>query len=102
MNTDVDDPIRVRCNPRISNSGATALPNDAGPNQFADLHQNDTASSGAAQVHTSIPVTGSILVPAGTYNVGIVCVALPFGGGNDGTANRFQAAVNVIAVPASS
>src|SRR3954452_17249620 len=99
VNTSATEPVRARCTPRVSDAGATALPNDAGPNSFADIHQNDVDSSAGPQLHTNLPVTGTALVPAGTYNVGIVCVGVGIG---TGTINRFGAALNVFAVPASS
>ena len=45
-----------------------------------------------------MPVTGTALVQAGTYNAGIHCAQI----GAGGTFQRFNAAVNVFAVPASS
>ena len=99
-NSSVTEPIRVRCTPMVSASGAATLTAAAGPNHFTDLHEADLDSTGSGEtLHTTLGVTGSVLVAAGIYNVGIVCTAIAIG---TGTAGRFTAAVNVIAVPASS
>ena len=99
-NVSATEPVRARCEALISQPGSNTLTEDASVFFFADLHQADTDTTGsAAQAHSSIGVTGSALVPAGTYNVGIKCNQIGIGGG---TLNRFNAAMNVFAVPASS
>lgn len=95
------EPIRARCSPNVSAAGATTLPTPVGPNTFMDMHQADTDSTGVTtQLHQPIAVTGSALLAAGTYNIGVVCVQI--GGSGGGTVNRFDSALNVIAVPATS
>jgi hypothetical protein len=99
-NTDPDDPIRGRCEALISQPASNALTDDAGSGFFTDFHEASTEQTGAAnQSHQAMPVTGTVLVPAGTYNVGIHCTQV---GGPAGSLNRFNAALNVFAVPASS
>jgi hypothetical protein len=98
-NTSTIEPVRVRCTPLVSAPGAMTLTAFGGPPHFADLHQADLDSTGSPNLHTTVGVAGSALVAAGTYNVGIVCTTVAIGAG---TAGHFTAAVNVIAVPASS
>jgi hypothetical protein len=98
-NTSTTEPSRASCTARTSGDGATTLLFDAGPSVIADLHQADGDTTGDGIHYVSLSVTGSQLLDAGTYNIGIGCSKTNAG---SGTLLRFSAAMNVVAVPASS
>jgi hypothetical protein len=79
---------RVRCNLFISdgtgpNNGLTAF----SPNSFGD-------TPAVSNEHRSIPVTGFVTKPAGTYNIAIQCANVT------NAVVAYSAAFNYIAVPA--
>jgi hypothetical protein len=95
FNNSTTEPSRPSCTPRLTGPGEDNLVFDAGPGVSEDLHQADADSSAAnGIVAATLPVTGSVLVTAGTYDVGIVCTKA-----GNGTAVVASAAVDVIAVP---
>ena len=99
INNSTTEPSRARCTVETSDAGATGLLFNAGPSSVADLHQADAESSGDGVESATLAVTGSALLDPGTYNVGIVCTKDAAG---TGTLLRFSAAMNYVAVPAST
>jgi hypothetical protein len=69
------------------------------PSVWADLHQVDVGSSSDSLLYVPMAITGSVLLDPGTYNIGVVCAKL---GAGNGTVLVNNAAMNVVAVPASS
>jgi hypothetical protein len=91
-------PSRASCTARRSEDGSNALLFDTGPSVFADLHRVDADSTGDPYLYLPVAVTGSLLLDAGTYDIGIVCTK-PAG---NGTLLLNNAMMTVVAVPASS
>jgi hypothetical protein len=98
-NSSTTEPSRGSCTARRSGDGSNSLIFDVSPSVFADLHQADLDSTGDGIHYVSLAVTGSLLLDAGTYNIGIACSKV---GPGAGTLLLNNATMNVIAVPASS
>jgi hypothetical protein len=80
---------RTRCNLFISdgtgpNNGLTTF----SPNSFGD-------TPAVANYHISIPLTGFVIKPAGTYNIAVRCAVV------SGSVVSYSAALSYTAVPAS-
>jgi hypothetical protein len=99
INTSATAPARASCTARRSPDGSNDLSLfDAGPTVVADLHQADVDSSADGFVTESLSITGSVLLDAGTYDLGVDCKQVAGGG----ALVLYSAAMNVMAVPASS
>jgi hypothetical protein len=93
------DSGRAACTARRSTDGTDDLSLfTVSPTVDADLHQADAGSSNDANVTESLSITGSVLLPAGTYDFGIDCEQVA----GNGVLVLYSAAMNVIAVPAAS
>jgi hypothetical protein len=93
------DSGRAACTARRSTDGTDDLSVfTVSPTVNADLHQADADSSNDANVTESLSITGSVLLPAGTYDFGIDCEQVA----GNGVLVLYSAAMNVIAVPAAN
>ncbi|HEY4097628.1 MAG TPA: hypothetical protein VGM33_19040 [Baekduia sp.] len=93
------DSGRAACTARRSTDGTDDLSLfTVSPTVNADLHQSDAGSSTDANVTESLSITGSVLLPAGTYDFGIDCEQTA----GNGVLVLYSAAMNVLAVPAES
>jgi hypothetical protein len=97
-NSSPSAPSRAGCIIRRAVAGQTDLVFDISPQVATNLHAGDTATSGDGLVVASMALTGSVLLPAGTYNIGINCTNTASGAG---TVLLNNATMNVVAVPAS-
>jgi hypothetical protein len=95
-NSSMIEPSRASCTARRSGDGANTLDFDSSPPVIADLHQADADSTVDPYLYMPLAVTGSVLLDAGTYDIGIVCTA------GNGALRLYNATMNVVAVPASS
>jgi hypothetical protein len=94
--TNSTGPRRASCNAQRSGDGSNTLSFNVSPLVLADLHavEADSTVDGSV-VYVPLTVSGSLLLPPGTYNIGIVCTG-------SGTLLVNNATMNVLAVPASS
>jgi hypothetical protein len=91
-------PSRAQCAVRRADAGASDLVFDVTPQVAVNLPAVGSATSGDAAVLGSIALTGSVLLPAGTYDIGIVCQNT---GSGAGIVLLNTAAMHAIAVPAA-
>jgi hypothetical protein len=96
-NTSASAPSRAGCTVRRSDSGGSDLLYDVTQQVAVNLPAGDVVTSGDGFVVESMALTGSVLLPAGTYNIGIACTNMASG---SGTVLLNGAAMNVLAVPA--
>jgi hypothetical protein len=95
LNNSTTEPSRASCTPRLTAAGGSDLSFDAGPGMSDDLHQADADSSASNDLlAAALPVTGSVQVSPGTYDVGIQCKKA-----GSGNALVTAATFNVFAVP---
>jgi hypothetical protein len=97
-NQSATEPTRASCIIRRSAPGADELVFNTSASVLADLHQADGDTTGDGITYVPVSITGSVLLDPGSYNVGIQCTkaAMPAG-----TLAVLNAALNVVAVPAS-
>jgi hypothetical protein len=95
-NTSPSAPVRAQCTIRHSAPGADALVFDTSAPVLVDIHQADTGTSGDGIAYAPVAVTGSVLLDPGSYDVGIQCSK------GAGALTVMNAALNVVAVPAST
>jgi hypothetical protein len=98
-NSNPSAPSRAGCIVRRAASGGSDLLFDVSPQVVTNLHAGDAATSSDGLVLASMALTGTVLLPAGTYNIGIACMNMASGAG---TVLLNNATMNVVAVPASS
>jgi hypothetical protein len=91
-------PTRASCILRHSGPGADDLVFDTSPAVPANLHLVDAATTSDGINAVPVSVTGSVLLDPGSYNVGIQCTKAST---PTGTLTVLNAALNVVAVPAS-
>jgi hypothetical protein len=94
-NSNAAGPSRASCKAERSSDGTNPPVFDVSPPVLADLHAVEGDSTVDPILYVPLTVTGSLLLDPGTYNVGIVCTG-------SGTLLVNNAAMNVLAVPASS
>jgi hypothetical protein len=96
LNQSATEPVRIQCLARHSNDGEPDPLFDITPANYLDIHQGDADSSALnGYVFQLLPVTGSVVLDPGTYNIGIACTKVA----GSGTPVYTNAAMNVIAVP---
>jgi hypothetical protein len=98
-NTSATAPSRAGCVVRRGDAGGSALLYDVTQLVAVNLPAGDTATSGDGLVVGSIALTGSVLLPARSYDIGIHCSNMASGAGS---VLLNGAAMNVLAVPAAS
>jgi hypothetical protein len=78
----------IRCTFGVSAPGGSTL-NPIGPLAFMGFNA-------AISDHKTLSLAASAVVPAGTYDVGIICTML------SGAASAYSGAINVVAAPTSA